>query len=252
MDSFKQSDVVKEGMDYVSVYDAVDRLLKDVMKTLKALKPDILIEFRQSYIGPLMRTFGNMFRSLDCPCDSWTNGMNTLALRMTSKDTAVHSDMVMWNYDETAEEAAFQLTRVLFSVPQISVKEELMGKRQKAMVKRYLEIWNKYRETLMFGKMFYKGYANSFPYVSARSEGVQVGAIYGGGIAYIEEATSEIVLINSSLDTEVFINVKEAGKYKCSVYDCCGIQKVEYEVDLSRPKLLADIPVNGSIIMTLA
>ena len=251
VDSFKQSDVVKEGMDYTSVYDAVDRLLKDVMKTLKELKPDILIEFRQSYIGPLMRTFGNMFRSLDCPCDSWTNGMNTLALRMTSKDTAVHSDMVMWNYDETAEEAAFQLTRVLFSVPQISVKEELMDERQKTMVKRYLEIWNRYRETLMFGKMLYKGYANNFPYVSARSEGVQIGAIYGGKIAYIEEATSEIVLINSSLDTEVFVNVKGAGKYKCNVYDCCGIQKAEYEVDLSRPELLTAIPVNGSVVMTL-
>lgn len=252
VDSFKQSDVVKEGMDYVSVYDAVDRLLKDVMKTLKELKPDILIEFRQSYIGPLMRTFGNMLRSLDCPCDSWTNGMNTLALRMTSEGTSVHSDMVMWNYDESAEQAAFQLTRVLFSVPQISVKEELMDDRQKAMVKRYLEMWNKYKDTLMFGEMLYKGYANNFPYVSARSENVQIGAIYGGKIAYIEEKTKEIVLINSSLDTEVFIDVKEAGKYKCNVYDCCGIQEMECEVDLRKSVLLTDIPVNGSIIMTMA
>lgn len=249
VDSFKQSDVVKEGMDYVSVYDAVDRLLKDVIKTLKELKPDILIEFRQSYIGPLMRTFGNMFRSLDCPGDSWTNGMNTLALRMTSGNTAVHSDMVMWNYDETAEEAAFQLTRVLFSVPQISVREERMDERQKAMVRRYLEIWNKYRETIMHGKMLYKGYANNFPYVSARSEEVQIGAVNGGQMAYVEAPTREIVIVNSSLDKEILINAKQAGKYKCNIYDCCGSQKAEYEIDLEKSELIKNVPINGTIIL---
>lgn len=249
VDSFTQSDIVKEGMDYVSVYDAVDRLLKDVMKTLKELKPDILIEFRQSYIGPLMRTFGNMFRSFDCPCDSWSNGMNTLNLRMTSGNTAVHSDMVMWNYDAPAEEAAFQLTRTLLSVPQISVREELMSEEQKSMVGRYLELWNGYRNVLLFGEMFYKGYANNFPYVSARNKNVQVGAVYMGKIAYIHVATDEIVLVNATMDQEIFLDTKENGHYRCYIYDCCGIKKKEYDIELSAYRCITDVPVNGTVIL---
>ena len=43
IDSFRQSAEVKDGMDYVSVYDAVDRLMKDVLATLKAQNPDVKI-----------------------------------------------------------------------------------------------------------------------------------------------------------------------------------------------------------------
>lgn len=249
IDSFKQSEIVKEGMDYVSVYDAVDRLLKDVIKTLKEIKPDILIEFRQSYMGPLMRTFGNMFRALDCPNDSWTNQMRVLALRLTSGNTAVHSDMVMWNYNESAELAAFQLTRVLFSVPQISIKMELMGERQQKMVERYLELWNTYRETIMFGEMLYKGYSSNFPYVSARSEKNQVGAVYGGETAYIEVSTDEIVLVNSTLNNQVIIQSGNLGDYEYKVYDCCGKLMAADSIILDHIAVIDNIPVNGTIVL---
>ena len=159
IDSFRQSAEVKDGMDYVSVYDAVDRLMKDVMRELTKLNPDILIEFRQSYMGPLMRTFGNMIRSADCPNDSFSNRLNTLSLRMTSGNTAVHSDMVMWNYDEPVEEAAYQLTNILFSVPQISVLHDRMPESHAKMVKTYLDFWSENRDILLDGEMFYKNYA---------------------------------------------------------------------------------------------
>ncbi len=60
------------GRDYACVYEAVDVLLTGVMEQLRALKPDVLIEFRQRYAGPVMRKFGNMFRAFDCPNDSIT------------------------------------------------------------------------------------------------------------------------------------------------------------------------------------
>ena len=250
VDSFVPSDVVKKGMDYVSVYDAVDRLLKDVINTLKTIKPNILIEFRQSYMGPLMRTFGNMIRSFDCPNDSWSNGVNTLALRMTCGETAVHSDMVMWNYEEKAELAAFQLTRPFFAVPQISARYERMTKEQADMVTHYLRLWTKYRQTILFGKMLYKGYTNNYLYVSARSENKQVGVIYAGRTAYIEASTNEIVLINSSLDTTVLAESRDMGEYCCRVYNCCGKELRSETVNLKNMAVILDVPVNGTIVLT--
>ena len=249
VDSFKQSDVFKEGMDYISVYDAVDRLLKDVISTLQAIKPDILIEFRQSYMGPLMRTFGNMIRSFDCPADSWANGVNTLALRLTSGDTAVHSDMVMWNYKECAEMAAFQLYRTLFSVPQISVRANLMDEKQAEMVIRYLQLWGTYRDVLLFGEMMYKGYVNNYLYVSAKKDKTQVGAVYSGRIAYIDMPTDEIVLFNTSLDDNVIIDAKNAGEYNCYIFDCCGNEISKQKLNLNKLSVVYNVPINGAIIL---
>ncbi|MEL6923799.1 MAG: glycoside hydrolase family 36 protein, partial [Bacteroidota bacterium] len=43
-----------DGRDYANVNAAVDRLLTDVMQALRAIQPDIAIEFRQQYVGPAM------------------------------------------------------------------------------------------------------------------------------------------------------------------------------------------------------
>ena len=55
------------GRDFASVNEATDRLMTDVLAELKKIKPDVMIEFRQPYIGPLIRKYGNMFRASDCP-----------------------------------------------------------------------------------------------------------------------------------------------------------------------------------------
>ena len=47
------------------VYDRCQETLRE--------KGDLLIEFRQRYIGPNMRRYGNMFRVADCPCSPVTN-----------------------------------------------------------------------------------------------------------------------------------------------------------------------------------
>ena len=246
IDSFRQSAEVKDGMDYVSVYDAVDRLMKDVVHELTSVNPEILIEFRQSYIGPLMRTFGNMLRSSDCPNDSFTNRLNTLSLRMTSGNTAVHSDMVMWNYDEPVEEAAYQLTNIFFSVPQISVLHDRMPKAHLMMLRNYLEFWTANREVLLDGEMFYKNYASDFSYVSSKKDDTKIGAVYSGKIAYIENPTKKIVIFNASPAKNILIECENGGVYDYAVFDCVG-EKVGEGITRLSGLARVDIPTNGRV-----
>lgn len=248
IDSFAQSDRVCEGMDFVSVYDAVDRLMKDVLAALRAIRPDVMIEFRQSYIGPLMRTFGNMFRSSDTPNDSWKNRLNVLHLRQMSGNTAVHSDMTMWHLEESVESAAFQLTCVLFSVPQISVRAADLPPDHAAMIKTYLSFWNRYREVILSGKMTYKNFAANYTYVSARLGDTQVGAIYGGRVAYLEEPTDEIVLVNATMEKTVHIEADFSGTYQCRITDCMGRETGRCTVDMRTP-IRIPVPVNGYVYM---
>lgn len=73
------------------------RLVKEVRSALVAVKPDVLLEFRQRYTGPAIRQYGNMLRANDCPSDILGNRRRIIDLRIASGKTAVHSDMLVWS-----------------------------------------------------------------------------------------------------------------------------------------------------------
>ena len=56
-----------DGRDITDLEVAIDVLMKEILRRVRRARPDVLIEFRQSYTGPLMRTYGNLFRAGDCP-----------------------------------------------------------------------------------------------------------------------------------------------------------------------------------------
>ena len=248
IDSIPPSADAKPGMDILSVYDATIRLMKDALTAIRQLKPDILIEFRQNYTGPLMRTIGNMLRSSDCPNDSLTNRLNTLDLRMFCGKTPVHSDMVMWSCHEPVEIAAFQLTNVLFSVPQISVLHECLPESHKKMLSHYLGFWKEHRRTLLDGEMFYLGYVSNFSYVSSRLGGEQIGAVYSGQIAVIHVPTDRVILINASKDEAILVKGL-CGSYTLHISDCMGEPVFSGSVYAATPEEFVNInaPVNGFI-----
>ena len=49
-----------KGRDIKSVTEATERLISDIYTRLSAIKPDVLVEFRQRYIGPSIRAAANM------------------------------------------------------------------------------------------------------------------------------------------------------------------------------------------------
>ena len=139
------------GRDFASVNEAADRMMTDVLAELRQVKPDVMIEFRQPYIGPLIRKYGNMFRASDCPNSYLANRVKTVDLRLLTGDTAVHADMIMWHPSEPVERAAFQLLNVMFSVPQVSVRLQEIPKDHFEMVRFYTDYWRRNRAVLLDG-----------------------------------------------------------------------------------------------------
>ena len=86
---------VSAQMDCPCIQDGVEKLMTEIRQAVMEVCPHAMIEFRQRYIGPDMRTFGNMFRVSDCPLDVLSNRVGIADLRMLSGDTAVHSDMLL-------------------------------------------------------------------------------------------------------------------------------------------------------------
>ena len=231
------------GRDIKSVPEAVDRLMKDILSHLQAIKPDILIEFRQNYIGPAIRQYGNMFRASDCPGDMQNNRMRIANLRLTSGTTAVHADMLEWNINEKPEVAARHILSALYGVVQYSVMLRDIPKGQFDMVKHWIEFSQKHRQTLLHSDFRPYHPENCFPVLEAESKRERIITVYQEGVMVEAGAPDrDIYIINATGEAKPVVELQKAPR-KVEYYDTYG--------NLVKGKMLvgglqrADIPVSG-------
>ena len=231
------------GRDIKSVPEAVDRLMKDILSHLQAIKPDILIEFRQNYIGPAIRQYGNMFRASDCPGDMQNNRMRIANLRLTSGTTAVHADMLEWNINEKPEVAARHILSALYGVVQYSVMLRDIPKGQFDMVKHWIEFSQKHRRTLLHSDFRPYHPENCFPVLEAESRRERIITVYQEGVMVEAGAPDrDSYIINATGEAKPVVELQKTPR-KVEYYDTYG--------NLVKGKMLvgglqrADIPVSG-------
>jgi alpha-galactosidase len=235
------------GRDRASVNEAADRLLTDVLAELRKVKPDVMIEFRQPYIGPLIRKYGNMFRASDCPNSYLLNRVRTIDLRLLSGNTAVHADMIMWHPGEPVEQAAFQLVNVMFSVPQISVRLGEIPREHFEMLKFYLAYWNANRGVLLDGKLVPLHPDANYPVVSASDGRKQIVGLYGESVVGVDPGARDAIdVINGKGTKQVVLSSdKDLGPYRYVVRDCQGRVQKKGQVTLKKGVLEFVVPVSG-------
>jgi alpha-galactosidase len=258
VDSFNLTEASKNSLgysrDYDSVPEAVDRLLKDALERLKTLKPDFMIEFRQSYIGPLMRTYGNMFRAGDCPNDSLGNRVRTLDIRLICGDTAAHSDMMMWNPEEPVESAAMQIINILFSVPQVSVLLDKLPASHFNMVKYWLGFWKDNREVLLDGEIIPLNPEALYTQVFAHKDCKLIGVSYTNTVLKVPQLEAKVfIFINGTYEDRILFDLPEALKdMTLEVRDCCGNILRNEITDLNKGINSIAVPPAGLIKFTSA
>ena len=204
--------------DIVSLEEAIETLLQDVMVRLRRLKPELLIEFRQGYIGPALRAYSNMFRAGDCPNDALCNKTAVLDLRLTSGATPVHSDMLMWHPEEPAEKAALQFVAVLFSVPQISVRMEKISQQQKQMLAWYLDFWRQHRQTLLNGKLRLWDPQAFYSKASAQLGQESITVLYSATV--VEKNSEKTIVVNCGPARKIYLDGFGGASYR--IVDCMG------------------------------
>lgn len=241
------------GRDYASVNEAIDRLMTDIMEELKRVKPNVMIEFRQAYIGPLMRKYGNMFRAGDCPNGAIENKVKVLDLRMISGNTAVHSDMIMWHRDEPVEGAALQLLNVLYSVPQVSVKLDEIHEPHKKMLAFWLSFWRDHQRTLLDGELMPYNPEMNYPMVSAETEEKKITTIYvGEKIIPGPTPGQAMFVVNATPGDKVLLKVeqKEKRARKALIYTVTGELIKEERVALDKEYQEFRVPPSGLLHLT--
>lgn len=230
-----------ERRDYESLEDAIHCLLSETKEKLSKLKSDVLIEFRQSYVGPSIRKYGNMLRVGDCPGDVLTNRSQAINLRFTSGKTAVHSDMLMWNKTDTVENAAEQFINVIYTVPQISVLVDELSDEHKRMLKFYISFWKENRDVLLNGKLTAENPETDYSSARATLNGIEIISPYTNSLVEVFERKA--IILNATLKD--FVIVKGAEGYKAKVVNCLGetiseftIKNALEEINVSRAGII--------------
>ena len=229
--------------DYQSLEDAIHALMSETKKRLLKLNPEILIEFRQSYVGPSIRKYGNMLRVGDCPCDTLKNRFNVVNLRLTSGKTAVHSDMLMWNIEDSAENAALQFTSALYSVPQISMRVDRLPENHYKMLKFYLSFWREWRDVLLDGRLIATNPEGEYSLVCSTLGEKSVYTSYSDTVIPIK--TKETVAVNASGKKSLIIKDGDGKEYK--VLNCLG-EEIEKGV-IASPLQEINVPTAGMVII---
>ena len=217
------------------------------MEELLKIKPNILLEFRQSYVGPHMKRFGNMFREGDCAGNYLRNRVSILDLRMMMGSQAVHSDMLMMCPYEKVENNAIQIVSCMFGVLQYSGRMEEMTPELAEMSVFWLNFLKKHKDFLLEGKL--EAYEPHLLYTwakSTRDNQCAVG-VYAIDKCVQPDQVDTVYIANGCSGDRVLVELN--GDYRVRITDCRG-----REVSCGRQQLRGitalPIPSGGLAVLT--
>ncbi len=224
-----------EKRDFQSLEDAIHALMTETKAALTAINPEIMIEFRQSYVGPSIRKYGNMLRVGDCPCDILKNRIGIINLRMTSGKTAVHSDMIMWNSEDTAENAALQFASILYGVPQVSVRVDKLPESHYKMLKYYISFWREWKNVLLDGRLTARNPEANYSIASSVLGDKEVITAFTTPV--IDVTADKSVAVNASMYESFIIRGAQGKDFR--TVNCMGEETASGRIS----DTLAEIPV---------
>ena len=201
------------GRDCRSVPEAVDRLMKDVLTRLRKINPEVLVEFRQHYMGPAILQYGNMMRASDCPADPTANRKRICNLRLTSGAMAVHSDMLVWSKDETPEGAALPILNALYSTIQYSMVLATIAPAHREVIRRWLAFSQEHREALLKGAFTPLHPENGYTAIVGESAAERVVTAYAHNVCVESGAADKpVFIVNATGRSGVLVSLAAAPK----------------------------------------
>lgn len=219
------------GRDFRSVPEATDKLMKDILTELRKVKPDVLVEFRQRYMGPAMLQYGNMMRALDCQLDPSVNRRRIADLRLTSGPLAVHSDMLMWCPDEEPEDVAHPIISALFGVVQYSMVLGELPKSHLDVIRHWIGFANRHREAILKGAFRAHHPEAGYPLLESESRIERVMAVYASEHVVPVLPDRKVVLVNGSRCPGVYVNLGST-QANVKIFDVIG-RKIGEELSVA-------------------
>lgn len=245
IDSFylTEQSAVREGVDCSSIEEGIKRLFGELKRSLQEIKSDVLIEFRQRYVGPVMQSLGNMLRVGDCPGSLIQNRVSLIDLRLISGERAVHCDPIEWNVEESAENVARYLSNCIFSTLQYSVYPSELNDEQRMVSRKYIEFMKDYEDVLQHGELTPCGLLNNYISCTSRKGDTSIIAVYSDAIVDVDN--KKTIIVNGGIKDKIVVAVDDKN-YSYRVENCIG-QIIEDGIISSACVL--NVPVGGFVYL---
>lgn len=240
-----------EAMDIRDVQDALECMMTELYEKLRGYNQDILIEFRQKYIGPYIRKFGNILRVDDCPMSYLANKVGIADLRILSGDTAVHSDMVMWNPDETIEEISVALLHCFFGCLQLSILLNECSEDVIKVIRHYMCLAEEYFKVRLEGSFLAESPENLYPVLCGEKENeAAVGVYEENKVIKLKSNWKKILLLNATHSKEMFIETEQDCVMHFIIRDCKG-EIFDNYVKQINGVIKFFVPIGGSVSLNI-
>lgn len=234
------------GRDIKGVTEATERLISDIYTRLSAIKPDVLIEFRQRYIGPSIRTAANMLRVRDCPADMHYNRRGIVNLRLTSGKTAVHADPLEWHPADTPEAAAKNVLCAMFSTIQYSMKLSGLDPRHVAMIAHWSRFGAAHVDALQRGRFRAYHPELAYPLIEGESGAERIFGVYAESTAVATGALDRPVYVLNATDADTLV-VEVSARAAVESYDTYGKLKCTRAFEAGCHRMA--VPPSGYLLM---
>lgn len=187
--------------------------IQELAKTIREVKKDALIEFRQAYATPGMLAYGTQFRAGDVPFDFIDNFHRLAQIRISVGDgVPVHADPAYWHPQESPVNISRHMIASLAGVPMLSMDLLAISETEQKIIRHWLGFYQAHRETFNYGKwdVTYHQSGTAYAMVSNERESIIIlhdSARIGEALA---KAAKHVFVLNLSPDELPLAGAKTA------------------------------------------
>jgi len=182
---------------------------------------DVLIEYREPYVGLGLAASGDVIRAEDCPGDFLANRRATLDLRVLATGQLVHSDMMMWDPLLPGPAVAASLWNAAFSVPQISMRLAGMTEEARAELGAWIAAWRAVSGPALYGRLVGLRPHLHYPSATAVLDGRALSVVWSAdSVIAIPADVREAVVVNATTATR--LAVRASGTVAGTTFDHRG------------------------------
>jgi alpha-galactosidase len=221
------------------------RTMTEAVDALREVRPELLIEFRNSYTNLASRRYANLYRSSDVPLNFTLNRWQAVMLRLLAPDRAVHLDPALWHPADTDENVAVHLINCLVGVPMVSIELDRYPRSHLDLIRHWIGFYNRHRRTLIHGDFRPALHLGHVPAVHFASDEERIAALYDDVPLALEPAP-RLWLLNAS--TRPYVEISGCmldGTHRVVERDKFGRLVAEQDVDFPQARL--GVAVGGSL-----
>jgi len=151
LDALALDNLVATDSDYPTLGAGIYDILSAAIARVCAIRPDALIEFRNSYTNLASRRYANLYRASDVPINFAMNRWQVTMLRLLAPDRAVHLDPALWHPGDSDENVAVHLINMICAVPMVSIELDRYPQAHLDLIRYWIGFYNTHRDTIIHG-----------------------------------------------------------------------------------------------------